>query len=43
VAIVRVVAAHTSLRPGVLDVRVWALAGPILLVAFMVSHGQGRR
>ncbi|MEO8484269.1 MAG: hypothetical protein ABI634_18815 [Acidobacteriota bacterium] len=37
------VAGHAHVTPVVRDVRAWALAGPILLVAAMVSYAQPRR
>jgi exosortase/archaeosortase family protein len=42
-AALQLVAHHASLSPHVRDVRAWALAGPLLLVAAMVTLERSRR
>jgi exosortase/archaeosortase family protein len=42
-AALQLVARHASLTPHVRDVRAWALAGPLLLVAGMVTLDRPRR
>jgi hypothetical protein len=42
-AALHIVAGHGGFTPYVRDVRAWALAGPLLLLAAMVTYERPRR
>jgi hypothetical protein len=41
--VLRALAVHAGVAPHVRDIRAWAIAGPVLIFAAMMSHAPARR